>query len=114
MAEPSAAASLFAELVARLTEQAREHGVDELPSENLSKPFKDAHDRSAQALLHAKGQCTPCVYFMSKGVCWNDAECNFCHLQHAGQKSKRLRPPKHVRERIRKRQAGQVSRRLGV
>lgn len=64
---------------------------------------------SLGSVHHSTSQCTPCIYFKSKGVCLNEKGCNYCHFEHPGKKSKRLRPPKHVRERIPKRQAEQVS-----
>lgn len=59
---------------------------------------------SIGGLQHAGGDCVPCVY-MSRGLCVRGADCNFCHFVHTDLKCKRTRPPKHVRERLKKRQA---------
>lgn len=46
-------------------------------------------------------KCTPCAYWF-KGICKYSLRCHYCHYVHDGQKSKRLRPSKQTRMRIRK------------
>lgn len=50
---------------------------------------------------HLSGACTPCAYWF-KGICKYSIACHYCHFVHPGQKSKRLRPSKQTRMRIRK------------
>lgn len=48
---------------------------------------------------HAGGACKPCAYFLH-GVCEEDERCQFCHFPHAKKGSKRARPPKSVRTKL--------------
>lgn len=52
--------------------------------------------------LHTDGTCNPCAYWF-KGVCSHSILCRHCHLFHEGQKSKRLRPSKQRRQKMRQR-----------
>mmetsp|Transcript_21784 Transcript_21784/g.49586 ORF Transcript_21784/g.49586 Transcript_21784/m.49586 type:complete len:193 (-) Transcript_21784:59-637(-) len=52
---------------------------------------------------HVAGDCFPCGYWF-KGICKYGVKCTSCHFVHEGQKSKRLRPSKHVRKRMRRAQ----------
>jgi len=56
---------------------------------------------SAGSIHHPAGTCTPCAYWF-KGICKYSICCNYCHFAHNGQKSKRLRPSKQTRMRIRR------------
>lgn len=56
---------------------------------------------SAGSIHHAAGTCTPCAYWF-KGICKYGISCLYCHFAHNGQRSKRLRPSKQTRVRIRK------------
>lgn len=63
----------------------------------------DGRLTSVGAISHRFGQCTPCAYWF-KGICKFSVKCTYCHFVHEGQKSKRLRPPKQTRMRMRRRQ----------
>eukprot|EP00747_Dinoflagellata_sp_TGD_P200422 gnl/TRDRNA2_/TRDRNA2_73830_c0_seq1.p1 gnl/TRDRNA2_/TRDRNA2_73830_c0~~gnl/TRDRNA2_/TRDRNA2_73830_c0_seq1.p1 ORF type:complete len:263 (+),score=35.50 gnl/TRDRNA2_/TRDRNA2_73830_c0_seq1:70-858(+) len=55
---------------------------------------------SVGSIDHASGNCSPCAYWF-KGMCAHSLMCRHCHLIHPGQKSKRLRPSKQTRQRMR-------------
>lgn len=57
---------------------------------------------SVGSIPHANDECTPCAYWY-KGVCTRAVTCCHCHLVHERQKSKRLRPSKQTRQRMRAR-----------
>jgi len=57
---------------------------------------------SIGSITHAAAECTPCAYWY-KGVCTRAVTCCHCHLPHERQKSKRLRPSKQTRQRMRAR-----------
>jgi len=59
---------------------------------------------SVGSIGHENGTCRPCAYWF-KGICARDIVCMHCHLTHEGQKSKRLRPSKQARARMRARKA---------
>lgn len=59
---------------------------------------------SIGSIGHSTGTCTPCNYWF-KGICRHGILCKFCHFYHTGQKSKRLRPSKKTRVRIRRQEA---------
>eukprot|EP00747_Dinoflagellata_sp_TGD_P154397 gnl/TRDRNA2_/TRDRNA2_177496_c0_seq2.p1 gnl/TRDRNA2_/TRDRNA2_177496_c0~~gnl/TRDRNA2_/TRDRNA2_177496_c0_seq2.p1 ORF type:complete len:305 (-),score=50.67 gnl/TRDRNA2_/TRDRNA2_177496_c0_seq2:144-1058(-) len=89
--------------------------------ENLGIPVKDLRNLQTQQLLeqiplnkhgelasvgsikHDRGMCRPCAYWF-KSVCVHSILCSHCHLPHEGQKSKRVRPSKQSRQRMRARQ----------
>lgn len=56
---------------------------------------------SVGSIHHPTGACTPCAYWF-KGLCKYSICCHYCHFAHNGQKSKRLRPSKQTRMRIRR------------
>lgn len=73
-------------------------------SSDTAVPLDENGELTSQgSLLHDSGDCTPCVY-MSRGLCLRGADCNFCHFAHASLRCKRSRPPKHVRERLKRRE----------
>lgn len=59
---------------------------------------------SLGSIAHDTGQCLPCAYWF-KGICKFGTECSHCHFVHEGQRSKRLRPSKQTRIRLRRRAA---------
>jgi len=59
---------------------------------------------SVGSIGHATGQCSPCAYWF-KNICKYKVDCHYCHFIHPGQKSKRLRPSKQTRMRLRKLEA---------
>lgn len=61
----------------------------------------DGNITSLGSAGHESGKCIPCTFWF-KGVCINGPACGHCHFFHEGQKSKRLRPSKEGRERLRK------------
>lgn len=56
---------------------------------------------SVGSIRHATNECAPCAYWF-KGICKYSVACHYCHYLHPGQKSKRLRPSKQTRMRMRK------------
>merc|ERR1719219_106536 len=46
---------------------------------------------------HESGTCTPCLFSMHS-VCTKGRDCQYCHLKH---ESKKARPSKRVREKLR-------------
>jgi len=60
----------------------------------------DDHGRftSIGAALHVSGECKPCVLWFAQR-CTKSILCTFCHLTHPGQRRKRIRASKRVRER---------------
>mmetsp|Transcript_31367 Transcript_31367/g.73166 ORF Transcript_31367/g.73166 Transcript_31367/m.73166 type:complete len:206 (-) Transcript_31367:138-755(-) len=75
------------------------------PAEEQSIPFNaDGELTSVGSIAHGTGECFPCAYWF-KGICKYGLNCTSCHFVHEGQKSKRLRPSKHVRMRFRRAQA---------
>lgn len=63
---------------------------------------------SVGSILHERGECSPCAYWF-KGICKYSVSCTYCHVLHEGQKSKRLRPSKQTRLRMRRWEAMQQS-----
>lgn len=61
---------------------------------------------SVGSILHERGECSPCAYWF-KGICKYSVSCTYCHVLHEGQKSKRLRPSKQTRLRMRRWEAMQ-------
>jgi len=59
---------------------------------------------SVGSINHGAGSCSPCAYWF-KGICKYSIACHYCHYIHAGQKSKRLRPSKQTRMRLRRLEA---------
>lgn len=57
---------------------------------------------SVGSIKHAEGNCDPCAYWF-KGMCTHGVECRHCHVLHAGQRARRLRPSKSARHRARHR-----------
>jgi hypothetical protein len=49
---------------------------------------------------HHTGECSPCVFWLKRS-CVKGVECDYCHMQHQGQKYKRIRPSKRTRRRLR-------------
>lgn len=62
---------------------------------------------SIGSLQHAGKACVPCAYWF-KGICKYSILCHYCHIVHAGQKSKRLRPSKQTRLRMSKKCGAQM------
>jgi len=58
---------------------------------------------SLGAVMHRTQQCAPCM-FSIKGHCKKAWRCTYCHLPHAVKKSKRLRPSKATRTRLKMRE----------
>lgn len=46
---------------------------------------------------HAEGTCTPCIFWF-RGRCTKFLNCSRCHFRHPGQKPKRHKPHKRLRE----------------
>jgi hypothetical protein len=65
---------------------------------------------SVGSLRHASQDCSPCAYWF-KGLCKYSICCTYCHLMHDCQKSKRLRPSKQARMRMRRWEAQKVESR---
>jgi len=77
-----------------------------LPSTDLQHlvPLdEDGEPTSVGSFAHECGDCIPCIY-RSRGLCVRGMNCDFCHVRHSTLKCKRPRPPKHVRERLRRRE----------
>lgn len=70
-----------------------------LPEHLLGQVPRDAQGNltSIGTMMHEAGTCRPCLFWF-KGQCSKDVSCNYCHLVHDGQKSKRIRPSKRTRE----------------
>lgn len=85
------------------TDVALASGLQELRDEGTLDlvPLDEAGSyTSVGSIGHANGDCKPCAYWF-KGVCAHGVMCRRCHIVHSGQKSKRLRPSKQARQRIR-------------
>jgi len=57
---------------------------------------------SVGSILHSEGddsQCAPCVFWF-KNSCGKGINCAYCHFRHEGQKSKRIRPSKKTRDKM--------------
>jgi len=80
--------------------------LPEMPEELIRLIPLDENKRqtSVGSIQHASGQCLPCAYWF-KGICKFGIQCLHCHFIHDGQKSKRLRPSKQTRIRLRRRAA---------
>lgn len=59
---------------------------------------------SIGSLTHPEG-CAPCLFWF-KGMCTKSVQCKYCHFRHSGQKSKRIRPSKRSRCRLRENHDG--------
>mmetsp|Transcript_20198 Transcript_20198/g.36609 ORF Transcript_20198/g.36609 Transcript_20198/m.36609 type:complete len:254 (+) Transcript_20198:68-829(+) len=84
------------------------------PSEAAARvaevPRNDAGELTSMGSVnHATGDCKPCAYWF-KGVCAHSVLCRHCHCHHAGQRSKRLRPSKQRRQKMRQRMRDDGSR----
>uniref|UniRef100_A0A7S2QN32 C3H1-type domain-containing protein n=1 Tax=Zooxanthella nutricula TaxID=1333877 RepID=A0A7S2QN32_9DINO len=67
-----------------------------------SVPYnEDGLMTSVGSIDHFSGRCRPCAYWF-KGVCGRGIACQRCHFVHQGQKGKRLRPSKQMRDRLRR------------
>lgn len=60
---------------------------------------------SVGSLQHAEGNCNPCLFWY-RNSCTKGIKCDFCHMKHKGQKSKRIRPGKKVRQLMRSKLEG--------
>lgn len=52
------------------------------------------------SLRHGSGDCSPCVFWF-QNACVKGMLCSYCHFRHAGQRTKRIRPSKRTRQRLR-------------
>jgi len=52
---------------------------------------------SLGSTFHVRGKCSPCKFWL-QGTCKMGFHCCFCHISHASEKKKRLRPSKKARE----------------
>lgn len=88
-AEAPVSKAVYAELI--------EHGL-------LGQMPKDENGRitSIGSIPHYNDpvgtECRPCLFWF-KGQCGRAAQCLFCHFQHPGQKSKRMRASQKTRQR---------------
>jgi hypothetical protein len=65
------------------------------------QPYDSGHDDvdgvpSAGSLLHAKGECKPCLYLKTKTGCFNGNSCHFCHYAHTRKRMPRPCKAKRV------------------
>lgn len=74
----------------------------DVPSDDEPSPVTGVLDPlnlpSLGSAEHGRGNCLPCHFWFS-ATCVKGYNCRFCHLVHAGQKKKRIRPSKRTRER---------------
>jgi len=61
------------------------------------------HRMSKGGHFHQDGTCRPCFFFFQGGWCDDGADCLFCHMPHDHVNWKRSRPPKQVREEMKRR-----------
>lgn len=69
---------------------------------------RDLAAASLQSIRHDNGLCKPCLFWF-KNACNKGARCPYCHLTHAGQKTKRVRPSKQTRQKMREEEAAKAA-----
>lgn len=52
---------------------------------------------SIGSIEHASNTCKPCLFWF-QGTCSKGVLCTYCHMAHKGQRTKRIRPGKKMRE----------------
>mmetsp|Transcript_13216 Transcript_13216/g.30080 ORF Transcript_13216/g.30080 Transcript_13216/m.30080 type:complete len:255 (+) Transcript_13216:48-812(+) len=55
---------------------------------------------SVGTILHKRGRCSPCAFWISGRVCLHGVACMFCHSHHELDATERLRPSKQMRVRM--------------
>lgn len=65
------------------------------PDKPAQPPAPPRLSDEAKQLLHANGECKPCLYLDTKTGCMNGDDCSFCHFPHA--RKHRPRPSKAKR-----------------
>lgn len=96
--------TLIAEIYAEMKGRVKMDKLEELAMADVLAriPRNENFELSSVGSIgHGTGDCTPCAYWF-KRICKYSISCHYCHFSHNGQKSKRLRPSKQTRMRIRR------------
>lgn len=97
-------ATLVAEIYSEMKGRIKLEKLEEMAKADvLARIPRNCTDElsSVGSIYHFSGTCTPCAYWF-KRICKYSISCHYCHFAHDGQKSKRLRPSKQTRMRIRR------------
>ncbi|CAE7592319.1 unnamed protein product [Symbiodinium natans] len=78
-------------------------GIDlqTLSDEELLKivPRNGAGEVSSLGAFQHPDDCSPCLFWF-RGICTKGIRCEYCHFKHTGQKAKKIRPSKSVRQQM--------------